>query len=110
MKMLALLMCATALWAATPLTGTWKLNRQKSTVGGTLPSFIHNDTMSIRTGGIGTPAVPPASFIAVDGNDDKKLYRVEISLDQRTLTMTRVQSYENQSGRPFHTVLLLEKQ
>jgi hypothetical protein len=110
MKILALLICATALWAATPLIGTWKLNRQKSALEGALPSFIHNDTMSIRAGGIGTPAVPPASFIAVDGNDDKKLYRVEISPDQRTITMTRVQSYGNQSGRPFHTVLILEKQ
>jgi len=110
MKMLALLMCVTAVWAAAPLTGTWKLNRQKSTLEGALPSFIHNGMMSIRAGGIGVPAVPPASFIAVDGNDDKKLYRVDISPDQRTLTMTRVQSYENESGRPFHTVLILEKQ
>jgi hypothetical protein len=110
MKILAGLMCLTAVWAATPLTGTWKLNRAKSTVEGALPSFIHNGTMSIRAGGIGAPAVPPASFVAVDGNDDKKLYRVDISPDQRTLTIIRVQSYENQSGQPFHTVLVLEKQ
>jgi hypothetical protein len=105
-----MLMCATAVWAAAPLTGTWKLNRAKSTPEGVLPSFIHNGTMTIRAGGIGAPAVPPASFIAVDGNDEKKLYRVDVSPDERTLRMTRVQSYENQSGTPFHTVLILEKQ
>jgi len=110
MKILALLICATAAWAATPLTGTWKLNRAKSTLEGPAPSFIHNDTMSIRAGGVGVPAVPSASFVAVDGNDGNKLYRVEISPDQRTLKITRVPSYENQSGSPFHTVLVLEKQ
>jgi len=110
MKMLALLMCVSALWAATPLQGTWKLNRKKSTLEGSLPSFIHNDTMSIRPGGIGAPAAPPASFIAIDGNDENKLYRVDVSPDQRTLTIARVQSYENQTGRLFHTVLVFEKQ
>lgn len=109
MKMLALILCAAAVWAA-PLTGTWKLNRGKSTLEGALPSFIHHDTMTIRAGGRGTPAVPLASFIAADGNYDNKLYRVEISPDRRTLTMTRIQSYQNQSGTPFHTVLILEKQ
>ena len=110
MKMLALLLFAAVVCAAAPLTGTWRLNREKSNLEGALPSFIQKDTMTIRAGGIGTPAAPPASFIAVDGNDDHKLYRVDVSPDRRTLTMTRVQSYENQSGRPFHTVLVLEKQ
>lgn len=109
MKILALLICATAAWAATPLTGTWRLNRAKSTLEGAMPSFIHNDTMSVRAGGIGAPAAPPASFIAVDGNNENKMYRVEISPDQRTLKITRVRSYENQSS-PFHMILILEKQ
>jgi hypothetical protein len=108
--MLALFMCAVAAWAATPLDGTWRLNRRKSSLNGALPSFIRNDSLSFRPGGIGAPAVPPANFIARDGNGDKGLYRVDVSPDLRTLTVTRIQSYEDQSGRPFHTVLILEKQ
>jgi hypothetical protein len=110
MKILALLICATAAWDATPLTGTWKLNRVKSTLEGPAPSFIRNDTMTIRAGGVGVPPVSPASFVVVDGNDNRKLYRVDISPDQRTLEITRVPSYEIQSGSPFQTVLVLEKQ
>ena len=110
MKILALFISGIAAWAATPLNGTWKLDRTKSIVNGALPSFIRNGTLSFRPGGIGAPAVPPANFIARDGNGDKGLYRVDVSPDQRTLTVTRIQSYEDQSGKQFHTVLTLEKQ
>jgi hypothetical protein len=108
--MLILLVCGVALWAATPLNGTWKLNRGKSSLNGALPSFIHNDAMSFRPGGPVMPAVPPSSFIALDPNGDKNMYRVDVSPDQRTLTVTRIQSYEDQSGKQFRTVLVLEKQ
>jgi hypothetical protein len=110
MRILPLFVSAIAVWAATPLDGTWKLDRGKSSLNAALPSFIHNDILSFRPGGIGAPAVPPAHFIARDGNADKGLYRVDVSPDQRTLTVTRIQSYEDQSGRQFHTVLILEKQ
>ena len=110
MRILALLICAIAAWAATPLDGTWKLDRKKSSLNGALPSFIHNDILSFRPGGIAAPAVPPAHFIARDGNGDKGMYRVDVSPDQRTITVTRIQSYEDQSGRQYHTVLILEKQ
>ena len=110
MRMVALLVCAVVVWAATPLNGTWKLNRKKSSLNGVLPSFIHNDTMSFPARAIVTPAVPPSNFIALDGNDEKNMYRVDVSSDQRTLTVTRIQSYDDQSGRGFHTLLVLEKQ
>jgi hypothetical protein len=110
MRILALSICAIAAWAATPLDGTWRLNRNKSSLNGALPSFIHNDALSFRPGGIGAPAVPPANFIARDGNGDKGLYRVDVSPDRRTLTVTRIRSYEDQGGSQFHTVLILEKQ
>lgn len=106
---IALLLCAAAAWAA-PLTGTWKLNRQKSTIGEGLPSFIHDDTMGFRPGGMVNIQVPPSHFIAVDPYGDRGMYRVDISDDQRTLTVRRVKSFEDQSGSQFKTLLILEKQ
>lgn len=103
MRTFVLLLCAAALWAATTLDGTWKLNREKSTVHGPLPSFIHNDRMSVRPSGTAVLAAFPSSFIALDGS-------VEVSPDRRILTRTRIQSYEDQGGKWFHTVLVLEKQ
>ena len=108
MKAFILLLPAIFLAAATPLEGTWKLNRSKSTPGAEPPSFVKNESMSFPAGGPVTPAVPPYSFVAVDGNNHR-MYRIDISPDQRVLTVTRVQSYEDQSGRQFHTVFVLEK-
>jgi hypothetical protein len=110
MRTLVLLLCAAALWAATLLDGAWKLNRDKSTVNGPLPSFIHNDRISVVPGGMSVPGASPFSFIAVDGNGEHRMYRVEVSPDRRILTMMRIQSYEDQTGQQFHTVLVLEKQ
>lgn len=109
MKLVALLLCGFAAWGATPLNGTWRLNREKSKVEGALPSFVHDETMSFRPGGPASPVVPPANFVAADGNSGR-LYRVDVSSDQRTLTVIRIQSYEDQSGKQFRTRLILEKQ
>jgi hypothetical protein len=109
MKTLAWLLCGMAVWAATPLTGTWKLNRRKSTIEVALPSFIHNDTMSFRSNGAVKVEVPPTHFIVRDGAGEG-VYRVDVSDDQKSLTLTRVLSFEDQSGKQFHTVLILEKQ
>src|SRR5271157_1033608 len=109
MRILAFLLFAIAAWAATPLNGTWKLDRTKSSLNEPLPSFIRNGTMSFRPDGAVAPAVPPASFILRDGNGDK-LYRANVSSDMRVLTLTRIRSFEDQSGRQFHAVFVLEKQ
>ena len=63
-------MCAITEWAATPLGSTWKLNREKSSLNGPLPSLIHNGQISFQQGGIGAPSLPPSHFIVVDGNGD----------------------------------------
>jgi hypothetical protein len=110
MRILTLLVCGLAAWAATPLTGTWKLNRQKSSIESSLPSFLHNDVMGFRAGGPVTIEVPPSHFIVVDPYGEKGMYRVDVSADQLTLTVTRVKSFEDQSGKQFHSVLVLEKQ
>lgn len=110
MKTLVLLLCAAALWAATPLDGTWKLNREKSTVNSPLPTFIHNGRMGIRLDGVAVPGASFSKFIVVDGNGEHHMYRVEVAPDRRLLTLTRIQSYEDQSGSQFHTVLVLERQ
>jgi hypothetical protein len=107
MKTLVLMLCGMAVWAVTPLNGTWKLNREKSVAQGALPSFIHGDAISF--GPAGPIEVPPAHFLVQDPYGERNLYRVDVSADQRTLTVTRVLSYEDQSGKQFHTVLILEK-
>lgn len=109
MRIFALLLCGLAVWAAAPLTGTWKLNRQKSVVAGALPSFIHGEAMDFRAGGPVTVEVPPAHFLVQDTSGEKNLYRVDISADQRTLTVKQVKSFEDQTGKQFRTVLVLEK-
>ena len=109
MKILAFLICGLAAWAATPLVGTWKLNRQKSVVAGALPSFIHGEAIEFRPGGPVNLQVPPAHFLVQDPSGEKNLYRVEVSADQRTLTVRQVQSFEDQTGKQFRTVLVLEK-
>ena len=110
MRILTLLLCGLAVLAAAPLTGSWKLNRQKSSLQGSLPSFVHDEAMSFRPGGPVSVQVPPAPFLVADPAGEKNLYRVEVSADQRTLTVTQVKSYEDQSGKQFHNVLVLEKQ
>jgi hypothetical protein len=107
--MLALFFCAIATWAAMPLNGTWKLDRAKSSLNEAPPSFIHNGTMGFRPGGLVAPAVPPASFILRDGNDHR-MYRANISSDMRVLTLTRILSFEDQTGKQFHAVFVLEKE
>lgn len=110
MKTLVLLLCAAALWAAMPIEGTWKLDREKSVVHGPLPSFIHDGRMSFEQGGSAIPEASRTNFIVVDGNGQHQMYHVEVSPGQRSLTMTRILSYEDQSGKQFRTVLVLEKQ
>lgn len=109
MKTLAFLICGLAAWAATPLVGTWKLNRQKSVVAGALPSFIHGDAMAFRPGGPVSIETPPAHFLVQDPSGEKNLYSVDVSADQRTLTVKQVKSFEDQTGKQFRTVLVLEK-
>lgn len=109
MRILAVLVFAIAAWAATPLNGTWKLDRTKSSLNEPLPSFIRNGVMGFHPGGTVGPVVPLATFIVRDGNGDK-LYRVNVSSDMRLLTLTRILSFEDQSGKQFHAVFVLEKQ
>jgi hypothetical protein len=109
MRMLVLFVCALAAWAATPLNGTWKLDRGKSSLNEPPPSFIRNGAMSFHPSGTVAPAVPPATFIVRDGNGGK-LYRVGVSSDMRILTLTRILSFEDQSGKQFHALFVLEKQ
>ena len=109
MKTLTLLACAIAVLAAAPLTGAWKLNRQKSTTDAPLPSFIHNDIMGFSSNAAVHVEVPPTHFLTRDGSSEA-LYRVDVSADRKVLTVTRVLSFNDQSGKQFHTVLVFEKQ
>ena len=75
-----------------------------------LPSFdCTNGTMSFRSNGAVKVEVPPTHFIVRDGAGEG-VYRVDVSEDQKILTVTRVLSFDDQSGKQFHTVLILEKQ
>ncbi len=109
MKTLALLLCAMAALAAN-VSGTWKLDRQKSTIVEALPSFFRGDTLGLRPSPtVNTDAVA-SHFLMADGNVQDHLYSADVSADGKTLTIRRVKSFEDQSGKQFNMVMVLEKQ
>ncbi len=109
MKTLALFLCAMAAMAAN-VSGTWKLNRQKSSIVEALPSFFHGDTLGMRPSpAVNTYAVA-SHFLMHDGNVQDHMYSADVSADGKTLTIRRVKSFEDQSGKQFNMVMVLERQ
>ncbi len=88
-----------------PMLQSWKLNAEKSTIDGALPTFIHNGYMRPRPSAAHRPMpydkTQPISIIYGSGNQ-QTLYQGTVSADGRVLKLTE--------HGPHHSVLVLDVQ
>jgi len=101
-RSLAILLCASALWAADPSVGTWKLNVAKSTYKPGPPPVAETRAYQAQSKGVKTTvkttwADMVSTTVEYPANYDGKDYPVSGSRDVDAVVLTRIDDFTSEA-------------